>query len=355
MAMTDRVTAGPYPRNLWYPCAWDHEIGRSLLERWICEEPIVFWRTEGGAAVALSNRCAHRAAPLSRGQLVGDRLQCGYHGLEFDATGACVHIPGQDRIPVDCAVRRYPVVEHRRFVWIWMGDPAAADPALVPDLWWNDHPEWSAPGDSLTIDADWRLVLDNLMDLSHLTYLHGRTIGTPYVSETPSTARMTNDRVHVNRWMIDKPAPPMFVKVSGFQGNVDRWQLIEWSAPGNVVIDVGCAPTGSGAPDGDRSRGIEARSINLVTPMTGRRSLYLWSYCRNYATDNEEITGILHGDVKRTFDEDKAMIEHQQLMIDTDAGATPRWDIRVDVGPAHVRRSLDRLVESERTPASRAA
>ena len=175
------------------------------------------------------------------------------------------------------------------------------------------------------------------------------------MSETPSVARAANDRVHVHRWMIDKPAPPMFVKVAGFQGNVDRWQLIEWSAPGNVVIDVGCAPTGTGAPAGDRSRGIEARSINLVTPMTARKSLYLWSYCRNYGLDSEEITRVTYGDVKRTFEEDKEMIEHQQRMIDSDAGRTPRHDIRVDAGPAHVHRILDRLIDAEHRSASRAA
>lgn len=347
-------TQGRYPRNTWYPCAWSHEIDRTLTERWICDEPLVFYRTEAGKPVALSNRCAHRRAPLSRGQLLGDRLQCGYHGLEFDPSGACVRIPGQEQIPDNCAVRSYPLVDRHRWSWIWMGDPQAADESLIPDLWWNDHPQWSAPGNSLVIEADWMLVLANLMDLSHLTYLHGRTIGTPYVSETPSATKVVGDRVHVQRWMIDKPAPPMFVKVSGFQGTVDRWQLIEWSAPGNVVIDVGCAPTATGAPQGDRSKGIEARSINLVTPLTSRKSLYLWSYCRNYHIDNETITQTIHDDVKRTFEEDKEMIEHQQQLIDTDPhGRTA--DIRVDSGPLHVQRLLERMMDAEQRPASRAA
>ena len=193
-------------RNTWYPCAWSNEIGRTLFERWVCNIPMVFYRTEAGAPVALNNRCAHRRAPLSKGQLLGDRVQCGYHGLEFDCTGKCVRIPGQDQIPEQAGVRSYPVVDRWRFLWVWPGDPEKADPALIPDLHWNDSPGWVSPGDTLTIDCDWLLDLDNLMDLSHLTYLHGRTIGTPYVSEFPAVTEVVGDRVRVTRWMIDRAA-----------------------------------------------------------------------------------------------------------------------------------------------------
>lgn len=336
-----------YPRNTWYPIAWTHEIGRSLFERPVLDEPVVFYRTEAGAPVALANRCPHRRAPLSRGELRGDLLTCGYHGLEFNPEGRCVRIPGQDTIPPQAAVRRYPVVDRHRFVWIWPGDPAHADPALIPDLHWNDSPGWVAPGDSLEIEANWLLVLDNLMDLSHLTYLHGRTIGTPYVSVTPATTRIANDRVHVDRWTIDKPAPPMFAKVAGITGNVDRWQLVEWIAPGNVVIQVGCAPTGTGAPQGDRSKGIDARSLNLVTPLTSRRSLYLWSYCRNYKLEDESVTKTIYDDVKNTFFEDRDMIQEQQELIDSDRADARTIDIAVDSGPIAVRRLIDRMIRRE--------
>lgn len=336
-----------YPRNAWYPIAWTHEIGRSLFARSVLDEPVVFYRTQAGAPVALTNRCVHRRAPLARGELRGDLLMCGYHGMEYDPSGRCVRVPGQDAIPPQAAVRSYPVVDRHRFVWIWPGDPAAADPALIPNLFWNDDPGWVAPGDSLEIEANWLLVLDNLMDLSHLTYLHGRTIGTPYVSVTPATTRIAGDRVHVDRWTIAKPAPPMFTKVAGITGDVDRWQLVEWIAPGNVVIQVGCAPTGTGAPAGDRSQGIDARSLNLVTPLTARRSLYLWSYCRNYKLADEWVTQTIYDDVKRTFFEDRDMIEEQQKLIDSDASDARTIDIAVDSGPIAVRRQIDRMIRRE--------
>lgn len=334
-------------RNTWYPCAWASEVGRALFPRWICDVPMVFYRTEAGKPVALHDRCAHRRAPLSKGQLLGDRLQCGYHGLEYDCSGRCVKVPGQDTIPAGAAVRSFPVADKWRFVWVWPGDPALADEALIPDLHWNDAPGWVAPGDTLTIGCNYLIDLDNLMDLSHLTYLHGRTIGTPYVTEFPALTTVSGERVNVTRWMIDRPAPPMFQRVGGFTGNVDRWQIIEWSAPGNVVIDVGCAPTGTGAPQGDRSRGIEARSINLVTPMRERETLYLWSYCRNYKLDDEAITQTLYEDVKRTFFEDKDMLEAQQHLIDTDSPEARTISLKVDSGPTQVRRIIERMIRRE--------
>jgi vanillate O-demethylase monooxygenase subunit len=204
-----------------------------------------------------------------------------------------------------------------------------------------------APGDTLTIGCNYLVDLDNLMDLSHLTYLHGRTIGTPYVSEFPSSTQVIGERVNVTRWMIDRPAPPLFQRVGGFKENVDRWQIIDWTAPGNVVIDVGCAPTASGAPQGNRSKGIEARSLNLVTPMTDKQTLYLWSYCRNYKLDDESVTKTIYEDVKRTFLEDKDMLEAQQHLIDTDSPQAPTISLRVDSGPMQVRRIIERILKRE--------
>lgn len=344
-----------FVRNCWYPVAWSPDVGRELLERWVCGVPIVLYRTEAGDPVALHNRCVHRRAPLSKGQLIGDVVQCGYHGMEFDCHGRCVKVPGQEVIPEGAAVASYPVVDRWRFLWLWMGEPAAADPTTIPDMHWNDSPGWVSPGDTLTVACEYRLMLDNLLDLSHLTYLHGRTIGNPHVAETPMRVKVDGDRVRVTRWILDKPAPPMFERVRHFETTVDRWQIIEWTPPGNVVIDVGCAPTGTGAPEGDRSQGIEARSINLVTPMTERQSLYLWSYARNYALEDESVTRMLYENVAMTFLEDKEMLEAQQHLIDTDSEGGATIDIRVDAGPLQVRRILERLMAGESGGVSAAA
>ena len=132
-------------RNYWYVAATDAEVGRKPLARTILGEPIVFFRTEEGAPVAMEDRCAHRHLPLSMGKLVGDELQCHYHGLRFGTDGRCTRIPGQEQIPRCAKVKTYPVAERYHWIWIWMGDPALADPAKITDFHWLDDPDhWGA-------------------------------------------------------------------------------------------------------------------------------------------------------------------------------------------------------------------
>ena len=129
--MAEPYLSPTFVHDSWYVAAWDHEIGAdALFARQLLGKPLVFFRTAAGAVVALDDRCCHRAAPLSIGRKEGDCVRCQYHGLKFDASGTCVDMPGQDRIPLQARVRSYPVVERNRFVWVWMGDPALADPAL---------------------------------------------------------------------------------------------------------------------------------------------------------------------------------------------------------------------------------
>jgi len=164
-------------KNCWYVAAWDHELDDGFLAHTILGEPVVLFRSSDGAAVALENRCCHRHLPLSEGRLVGDTLECGYHGLAFGFDGKCVNVPGRAAIPSDARVRSYPVIERYRWIWIWMGDPALADAAAIPDYHWNDDPEWLAYGDVYYVKDDCRLLIDNLMDLSHIQFLHASTLG----------------------------------------------------------------------------------------------------------------------------------------------------------------------------------
>ena len=219
-------------RNYWYVAATDSEIGRKPFRRIIMNEPMVFYRTEDGTPVALEDRCPHRRLPLSMGKLVGDDvLQCHYHGLRFDRTGACVRVPGQDMIPASARVKTYPVVERYKWLWIWMGDPALADPAKITDYHWLDDPNWGAKSDYLYAQCNWQLVNDNLLDLTHLAFVHETTIGNMALVEHAAVrVQRTPHGVQVTRWIIDQPAPPAFVKIGGFTGNVDRWQIIDYHA-----------------------------------------------------------------------------------------------------------------------------
>ena len=172
-------------KNYWYVAAWDHEVGREPTARMILGEPIVMYRTEDGRAVAFEDRCCHRRAPLSFGRVTGDNLQCGYHGMVYGPDGKVIAIPGQTQIPPGSAVRTYPLVERWQFLWIWMGDPAEADESEIPELHWHDDPDWTYVGGYLQVDAHYQLLVDNLLDLTHETFLHASTIGNEHVANTP--------------------------------------------------------------------------------------------------------------------------------------------------------------------------
>ena len=276
-------------RNYWYVAATDTEIERKPLGRIILGEPIVFYRLEDGTPVALEDRCAHRHLPLSMGKLVGDTLQCHYHGLRYDQTGTCVRVPGQDLIPRSARVRSYPVVERYHWLWIWMGDPALADPDKITDYHWLDDPNWGAKGQYLHVKGNWQLVVDNLLDLTHLAFVHETTIGnSALVDQAQVKVQRAQDNVTVTRWIIDAPAPPTFVKAGKFTANVDRWQIINFTPPAFLRLDVGATPTGTGAPEGQRVGGIGMWNLNAITPETETTSHYFWGQAHNFDVHNPE-------------------------------------------------------------------
>jgi len=336
-------------RNCWYVAAWDHEVTHmNLLRRILLDEPVVFYRTEDGRPVALADRCCHRHAPLSRGRLRGDALECPYHGFTYDPSGACIAVPGQANIPPGARVRSYPVVERHHWLWIWMGDPALADPASIEDFHWIDDPAWRSAGERLELQANYVLLVENLLDLSHLSYVHPTTLGTDKVAQTPMKAERLERGVRVTRWVMDSPPPPFFQRAGGFAADqhVDRWQIIDWSPPAFVRLDVGCALTGTGAREGDRSHGISMRNLNAITPETERTTHYFWAQAHNFGLDKPWLTDLIFQNVHTAFLEDLAIIGAQQANLELGA-APPRIDMNHDAGGIAARRMLESLIADE--------
>lgn len=339
--------ARTFPLNAWYAAAWRHELGRGeLLARSVCGRKLALWRTTDGAAVALDDACWHRMLPLSQGRLEGDTVVCRYHGLAFDAAGRCTRMPSQDKPSPSACVRSYPVVERHRLVWVWPGDPAAADPARVPDLHWNDDPAWEGDGELLFVRCDYRLVIDNLMDLTHETFVHATSIGHSAIAQTPATTTHDERSVTVERWMADIDAPPFWRTQLGKPGHVDRWQIIRFEPPCTIVLDVGVAPAGTGALRGDRSQGVNGRVLNTITPASATTSMYFWSLLRNYRLRDQTLTTQLCKANARIFEEDRAVLEAQQQAIDARPGQALR-NLNIDAGSVWARRIIDRLVDSE--------
>jgi vanillate O-demethylase monooxygenase subunit len=336
-----------YVRNCWYVAAWDHEVGRDMLRRILLEEPVVLYRTLEGKAVALEDRCCHRQAPLSMGKLIGDIVKCPYHGLEFEPGGACVRVPSQERVPPSARVKSYPVVERNHWIWIWPGDPAKADPALIEDFHWLDDPHWGYGGNYLHVEANYLLLVENLLDTTHLPFLHPNTLGTDAFARSEFEVTRQADRIQVARWLMDKPPAPFHKQMGGFPDgmNVDRWQITHFGPPSFVKLDVGSAPAGAGARQGDRSKGANMWNLNAITPETGKSAHYFFAQAYNFKLDQRWISDLLRKQVKDIFLEDMHMIKHQQVNMDL----SPSTPVMLGQDKAWVlmRQIVERLIKEE--------
>ena len=337
----------PFVRQAWYVAAWAGDLDHDPLSRTLLNEPIVLYRRADGTPVALEDRCCHRSLPLSMGAIIGDNIRCGYHGLMFDPAGSCIAVPGQSKIPPGAALRSYSVVEKWRAIWIWMGDPALADTAAIPDVFWLDDPGWTPAPGYLHVEAAYQLLIDNLLDLTHVSYLHKSTLaGDDVEALVEVTTRREGNRVEVGRWILDVTPPPMYAAASGISGQVDRWQLITSIAPSTVCFDIGCALTGTGAPQGDRRQGMSMWSTHLITPETDTTTHYHWGFARDFRLDDEDVTELLRNGARTAFVEDADILGIQQRALERAAGA-PRIDINIDNGPMQARRIVADLIEAE--------
>ena len=341
-----------HPLNAWYVAAWDHEVTRKPMARRIADRPLALYRTEDGKAVALADACWHRLAPLSMGKTVGkDGIQCPYHGIVYNSAGRCASMPAQESINPSATVPSFPVVERYRFVWVWLGDPTKADPDLVPDMHQMDSQDWAGDGESIFAPCNYQLVLDNLMDLTHEEFVHASSIGQDELSESEFVVTHDDRTVTVTRWMLNIDAPPFWLKnmrdkFPGFEGKVDRWQIIRFEAPTTIRIDVGVAKAGTGAQEGNRSQGVNGYVMNTISPETAKTCHYFWAFMRNYCLDSQLITTQLRNGVHGVFGEDEAMLKAQQEAID----ANPDYEfysLNIDAGGMWVRRLIERMLQAE--------
>lgn len=340
--------------NIWYIAGWAKDVGERPLARRICDKPIVLFRDKDGVVGALADRCCHRGAPLSRGSVVEGGLECGYHGQVFDTAGACVLIPGQEKVPSSARVISYPVVEKDEFIWIWMGDPQKADVSSIVDYPYNnDYRNWPHKHGFYHFKSNYKLLVDNLMDLSHLGYVHKTTIGGD--PNTHVTAQMvtkqTEKGVKITRWMPNCNPPPTYCRGVKFRGKVDRWQEFEFLPPGNVIQWSGAVDVGQGAFDecGNREGGFSLRIFHGVTPETESTSLYFWSISNGYRQNDPQATEDLYDEVAKAFREDQAMVEAQQRCLDEtgEDGLVPTVH---DRGRVRMRRVIDDLIAQEAMP-----
>ncbi len=330
----------------WYAVAWSADIGREPFARVVCDEPLVLYRTQRGTVVVLEDRCCHRRVPLHLGKVIGDHLQCGYHGFTFEPSGGCVKVPGQDLIPPGAHVRSYPSVERYGLVWVFMGSAALADPGTIPDYHWITDPAWGSKGAYFHVKAHYLLIVENLLDLTHLAFVHASTIGNAAVVDSAKVSFQRGpDRVDVTRVMENSPPPPTYAKAARFEGNIDRWQFINFEPPGFIRLETGGCDTGRGSDPGAKK--ITLRNLNIVTPETQETTHYLWAQCHDFDVGNQATTDMIFEDVRTAFMQDAKVFEAQQLSIAAHPQAR-QVDVNGDAGGLQARRIVSAMLAKQR-------
>jgi len=335
-----------FPLNHWYVVASTDEVGRNLLARTICGQHIVLFRTASGEVVALDDRCSHRGYPLSAGALVDDRVQCGYHGLTFDACGKCVWAPGQDKIPSRADVAQRPVVENSPWIFAWMGDPADVDHAALPDAPWFGDDAWATVSGMEPLPARYGLLIDNLLDLSHETFLHAGFIGTPEVAETPTTTEVDEAAsvVKVSRHMESVECPPFYSESTGLQTPIDRWQDIEYHAPGFYLLHVRVASAGvEPNADGTDPDAAHVKVLYGITPVDDHATLDFWAVARDFSIDDTEVDAFLARMNREVVLQDVAALELIEQRLGDDWNP-PEVSFKIDTGGLAARRVLAALI-----------
>jgi phenylpropionate dioxygenase-like ring-hydroxylating dioxygenase large terminal subunit len=341
-----------YLRNVWYAAAWNHEVpAEKLLARQFLDEPVVLFRDETGKPRALFDRCPHRFAPLSLGKLCdgGASVQCGYHGLRFGSDGKCNHNPhGDGRIPIAAATKAYPVVERWSLLWIWMGEPALADENLIPAYPFLDAEHWWLGTDYLQIDANYALENDNILDLSHIEYLHPGTLGAGKAGEGKTVVTQEGNTVWSRRFIRNEILPSFLYQAAGLpEGELcDRWLDVRWDPPScmHLQADMGLA----GKP---REQSIQTPGVHLFTPAAQDKTHYFFSFSipKMAGPQFEQVVKQNIAGVRAPFlYEDKPMVEAQQRAI----GARSFWDMKpvlleVDAPAVRARRVLDQMLAAE--------
>jgi phenylpropionate dioxygenase-like ring-hydroxylating dioxygenase large terminal subunit len=335
-------------KNIWYVASSAREVGSSaLLARRLCDVGVVIFRDEQGSPRALEDRCPHRFAPLSKGKLSNGVVACGYHGLVFNGEGACVANP-HGPIPSAARVRSLPIVERHSLLWIWLGDPERADEALVPDFSFMDPESFYVGQGYLHVRSNYLLEIDNIMDLSHLEFLHPSSLGSGEFEKREYSARREGDTVWSKRFIFGEILSEGLAQRMGIPPScrADRWLDVRWTAPANMAIFTGAVV--SGRP---RQEGIVYPAAHCFTPETATTTHY-W-YGMGFPKSVGESGAAMVEDAMRYLrvpfeGEDLPILEAQQHNLGShDLLELKPVILPSDAGGVYARRTLERLISAE--------
>lgn len=324
-----------FVRHAWYVAALASEVGREPPARRLLDEPVLLYRRLDGTAVALKDHCAHRSFPLSRGHIDGDTVVCGYHGARYGADGRCLQVPSQAQVPPGAVVRAFALREVGPWLWIWWGDPAAADLG------------WTASTDRLHLRASCVRLHEKLLDLTHLSFLHANTFGTPDYASAPFETRLDEaaGRFSLLRSVSPARLPPLWALPTGLDG-VDAARVVESSFLSPALHVVAAQFYAGHQPEAEQpSRAI--RTAHIVTPETATSTHYFVQHARNFALTDSEMTGFMHTQLRRAFQEDVDGLEPIETLLGQYPERQPEILFQADRASLAMRRYLLRRVEAE--------
>lgn len=338
-------------KNTWYVACRAEEVQLKSLGRTICAEKIVFYRGKNNEVAAVADFCPHRGAPLSLGHINKDgHLVCGYHGLTIGSDGKVLAMPSQRVQDFPCN-KSFATLEKYGFIWVWPGDQSCVRPEELPTLAWAESQTWTYDGGLFHVHCDYQLMIDNLMDLSHETYVHAGSIGQKEIDTTLPTTKTQGDHVTTERHMNNVTAPP-FWKMA-LRGNqleddvaVDRWQICRFSPPSHVHIDVGVAHAGHGGYHAADNKKVASIVVDFITPETETSHWYFWGMARNFQIDNQTLTAQIRDGQQQIFSEDLAILEQQQQNI-LQHPERQLLMLNIDAGGVQSRKVIQRLLAQE--------
>jgi len=336
-----------YLKNTWYVAAWAEEITREPLRRKLLDQELVFYRKENGEAVAIGNICPHRFAPLSMGHLVGDVIECPYHGLRFNEKGACVLNPNGDKnIPPKAKVPSYRLEERHKLIWLWGGEAEQADPSIIPDLSYIDEPHRKTVTGTIHVDANYQLYIDNLIDLSHAQFVHNDQLGVENYDKAKLDITQQDEKVRVTITIPDSEMPPALKSVSG-DNNDTRGDFIltaNWQAPSIVTNDIQFKEIDAEDPL------FRSFGSHLLTPETEHTAHYFYGLSRTHRIDDPEVDEAVRAwHLKGFSEQDKPVIEAAARMMgdETDPLELGTAVIKTDGANIRARRILKHRIKLE--------
>jgi vanillate O-demethylase monooxygenase subunit len=334
-------------RNAWYVAASDADVDRSLLRVALLDEHVVLFRSMSGAPIALEDACAHRKLPLSMGRLKDDEVECGYHGLRYDAGGSCTHVPCQTRVPPGAKVRSYPVVSRYGFVWIWMGSPALADETKIFRVENYEALGWTRNrGGQMVVNCNYLHITDNLLDPSHVAWVHKTSFGNDACATGQIGVTDGSEGVVASRWMRSVEVAPFYSPFVSFEGKCDRLQHYEVRYPSHAFVRALLVPEGTSGEGESHDHAMIIDSYNFLTPITERQTRYFWFQLRNFAADDLAVSSAIDRDVAAAFAEDKVVLEGVQAGFDERPSGN--IDLATDQAPKVFRRNLAQRIAKER-------